>query len=219
VSTGRLVLDGGDPDAVRTPSMARVLARSGARALRRGRGVVAYGPVGDAAADPAPCGCHATARAWTSAKVGRWVLPASHEGLPATPLLSTELAAAAVAAFAVGAPLPAEIRYGLPLGLSWRVWAPPPALEPPRRTAVNEGDLVAAAAVLEAGMHLELTGPYPASAVVFLDDDSGAGWALELLRVQGQVAREMRATTRDELLAAIRGAAAWVMGSDTYEAT
>ena len=212
-----LVLDGGDSDAVHTPNMARVLARSAARALRGGRGVSAYGPVGDAAADPTPCGCHATARVWPSGRAGRWVLPARREGLPATPLLPADVAAAFVAAVAVGGPPPLATRHGIALGLSWRVWSPPPAAEPHRHTAVDEDDLADAVAALARDEHLELSGRHPASAAAFPND--GSGWTVELLRTQGQVAREARATSRGELLAAVRVAAAWVVGTDSDDPT
>ncbi len=226
MTVGRLVLDGGDADAVAAPAVRRALMRSALRALSAaGRSVTAHGPHDEAAvdpgrtitthgpgdevsADPAPCRCCSTVRFWGGGQPGRRLLAARDPHLPAVPLLPAGLAAQIAAAVTTGAALPQQVRVGLPLGVWWRVFSPGPAgAEPPRHAAVDENDIAAAVLALGDGEHLELAGPGPSSVAVLAD---GSGWVLEQLRPRGHVVGEIEVADPGVLPAELARAADWV---------
>lgn len=206
----RLVLDVDDLSLPIARDTRAALTANLREAMGRGTPVGVYGPGGQQLAlDPAPCGCHASARIWPSeGRPGLWVLSSRRPGMPTTPLIPAGLASRFAVSVAIGAPCPRVLRRGLPVGLLWTAftwsageqlgdWSP----------VMDVRHLARAVAALDDDAYLELVGPTRTSAVLY---GEVGGWGVDYLRGKGQVVATQSVAGAD-LIAAVREAVGWVV--------
>lgn len=211
MNIGRLVLDGGGPEAGVGPRVRVALARSAERALRAGRGVDALGPVNELHLHPAACSCHATAvHVEGPHERARWLLARSHDrSAPTADLLPVALAARTAAAVATGFSPPAAVELGAPPGLRWQVWTPDGGGSP-LAVLLHPRDVVTAAQCLAAAGHVDLQHAGSAIRGVTVIVDEPGRWAIEFTRPRGYVVRELRADSVAELGRHVGAAVEWL---------
>lgn len=211
MTAGRLVLDGGDPEAVGGLRIRVALARSAERALLAGRGVDALGPVDELHLRPAACTCHATAvHVEGPNERARWLLARTDDpSAPTVELLPTALAARTAAAVATGFPLPADVEFGTRPGLRWQVWTLDGGGSP-LAVLLHPRDVIAAAQCLPVAGHVDLRVAGSAIRGVSVVVDEPGRWVIESARPRGYVVRELRADSVADLGAHVGAAVEWL---------